>query len=216
MRYFYIIPAAVIVAGILVGHAQVERDVPSAPTPVAAVNPSGATSVMPSPPASVSSVTPEARVNEETGNGGDGGRLEAVVTPTPTDAGVAQAQSANRWTGDRNPVGDAGSSPAPGTTVVTATLVAEPVTKEDDQNLYYGDLWSVIQATFPAYEWETAYRVAMCESGGNPGAVGAAGEQGAFQVLARYHGPVPADLYGQAAQAAQIVAAHGWGPWSCH
>ncbi|MGE0227779.1 MAG: hypothetical protein AB7I38_11070 [Dehalococcoidia bacterium] len=77
---------------------------------------------------------------------------------------------------------------------------------------------AAIEAHFPASEQATAYRVASCETGGtfDPTKVGKAGEQGIFQVMAVYHGPVPGDIDGQARQAAGIVAAHGWLPWSCY
>ena len=63
-----------------------------------------------------------------------------------------------------------------------------------------------------------AYSVFMCESGMRPWAIGAAGEKGVAQIhpihWARFGMP-PDDLDGQLAQAAMIVAALGWGAWSC-
>ncbi|MFZ2951269.1 MAG: lytic transglycosylase domain-containing protein [Desulfuromonadaceae bacterium] len=49
--------------------------------------------------------------------------------------------------------------------------------------------------------------VAIEESGGDPVAVGAAGEQGAWQVKAVDWGAVPGDLHGQAGQAERIIRA---------
>ena len=49
--------------------------------------------------------------------------------------------------------------------------------------------------------------VAIEESGGDPVAVGAAGEQGAWQVKAVDWGTVPRDLHGQAGQAERIIRA---------
>lgn len=73
--------------------------------------------------------------------------------------------------------------------------------------------WRATLAFPPEHQYQAA-RVMMCESGGNIHAVGAAGEQGAFQVLARFHGPVPPTLEAQAQQAARIVEAQGWWPWT--
>jgi hypothetical protein len=49
--------------------------------------------------------------------------------------------------------------------------------------------------------------VAIEESGGDPVAVGSAGEQGAWQVKASDWGAVPKDLHGQAGQAEKIIRA---------
>ena len=60
---------------------------------------------------------------------------------------------------------------------------------------------------------EPLARIGWCESGLDVAAVGAAGEQGVWQVLARFHGPVPPTRAGQAAQAARIMVAQGEVPW---
>jgi len=49
--------------------------------------------------------------------------------------------------------------------------------------------------------------VAIEESRGDPVAVGAAGEQGAWQVKSAHWGGVPKDLHGQAGQAERIISA---------
>lgn len=49
--------------------------------------------------------------------------------------------------------------------------------------------------------------VAIEESRGDPVAVGSAGEQGAWQVIASHWGSVPKDLFGQAEQAERIITA---------
>ena len=59
-----------------------------------------------------------------------------------------------------------------------------------------------------------AVRIAFCESGWDTEAIGAAGEQGAWQVLARFHGPVGQTLAQQAAQFDRIAAEHGIVPWT--
>lgn len=140
-----------------------------------------------------------------------------TATPAPTTATVVSTRTDAREALTVEPTvsleggGDGAALPD-----VVATIQPEQPEAWYGRSTTPTSLQAAIEAAFPPHHWATAYRVAMCESGGNPGAVGAAGEQGAFQVLARYHGPVPADLYGQAAQAARIVAAHGWGPRSCH
>ena len=81
-------------------------------------------------------------------------------------------------------------------------------------------LEGLIERYFPPTEWETAYRVAMCESDGNPNATGAAGEQGWFQILPWLHGWRVdwANLYHPETNvraAAHLWAEQGWTPWSC-
>ena len=78
---------------------------------------------------------------------------------------------------------------------------------------------AAIAAAFPASEQATAYRVSRCETGGTfwPWAAEPGGHHfGIFQVDPSIWGAVPADIEGQARQAAGIVAAHGWSPWSCY
>lgn len=60
-----------------------------------------------------------------------------------------------------------------------------------------------------------AVAVAHCESRFDPSALGAAGEEGMFQVRAIYHGHVPESPRGQVAQAFEVWSEHGWGIWSC-
>jgi len=106
------------------------------------------------------------------------------------------------------------------TATVTAPVVVAPVPATapapQTDTSYEAEARYWIGVYFPGQEGK-AYRVASCETGGtfHPGAVGRAGEQGIFQVIARYHGPVPGSIQGQAEQASGIVAKSGWGPWSC-
>jgi len=74
-----------------------------------------------------------------------------------------------------------------------------------------------IPAVICALPWpcHEALQVAVCESGLDPHAVGEEGEEGIFQVMPRFWGPVPADPLGQALQAYHIWQEHGWEPWSC-
>lgn len=206
-----LIPAAFLVVGLLLVQELVPRQ--SAPTPATANGSPAA--VVASESASDSSVTAEARVNVESGNGGDGG-TPLVATPASTTSDGGEAQQDEQQSSNLPVVG---SNPTPAiietATVVATALVAEPVAKEEAADLYQDDLWGAVMAAFPPSEQATAYRVAMCESSGDPGAVGRVGEQGAFQVRPEFHGPVPDDLYGQAEQAAAIVAEQGWQPWSC-
>jgi hypothetical protein len=204
-----LIPAAFLVVGLLVGQELVPRQ--SAPTPATANGSPAA--VVASESASDSSVTTEARVNVESGNGGDGGTppdVSRLATPASTNsAGVAHGleRGTTPLVGPEPEV--AGSSPASSIpTVENATVVATALVADND-------LWGAVMAAFPPSEQATAYRVAMCESGGNTEAVGRSGEKGAWQILEVYHGAVPEGLYAQAVHAAQVLAINGWGIWSC-
>lgn len=139
---------------------------------------------------------------------------EAIHIQTP----VEQAEVAPR--------SPATAQPATTTVVQARTEVAQQVEQPPVKGLAAGSspalganspILDAIHAAFPPSEWAEALHVATCETGGtfNTALVGSAGEQGVFQVLAKYHGPVPADIYGQAVQAARIVALYGWSPWSC-
>ncbi|MFA7248071.1 MAG: hypothetical protein WC273_00385 [Dehalococcoidia bacterium] len=70
-----------------------------------------------------------------------------------------------------------------------------------------------LHAAPEAHEYDLL-RACYCESRFNPAARGAAGEEGACQVMPRFHGPVPADLEEQFRQAARIAAANGMAPWT--
>ena len=200
-----LIPAAILCSVLLVGLEQSGRQ-SSAPTLDATVNPSGAT--VASRTASAQSVR-----TEEAGIGGDGG-TSIRATPASTSAVQALVEEAESET-QSDPTPQPEPTAVETVTVVATALVAEPVTKESAPELKQGPLRGAIEAAFPPSQVETAYWIAMCESGGDPEAVGALGEQGAWQVRPEFHGPVPADIYGQAQQAARIVAASGWSPWSC-
>lgn len=94
----------------------------------------------------------------------------------------------------------------------TVTL-ARDLTPTDRVRVLTVEQWRATLA-FPMDQQYIAARTLICESGGNPRAVGAAGEQGAYQVIARFHGPVPDTLEAQAEQAARIVARESWRPWT--
>jgi hypothetical protein len=191
----------------------------SAPTPATANGSPAA--VVASESASDSSVTAEARVNVESGNGGDGG-TPLVATPASTTIARVEGErpippaSESLVTGAVNSGANAGSTPAPSATenatVVATALVAEPEVRSSSQS---PALWLAIEAAFPPSEQATAYRVAMCESSGNTEAVGRSGEKGAWQILEVFHGAVPEGLYAQAVHAAQVLANNSWSIWSC-
>lgn len=216
MRYLALVPAAFMVIGTLVVQqlADEGNGIDSAPTPVPSAAKALADASASQPTAASSVALGAASVGEADGGTGES-TATAEATPVPTlDGGEAQQdeqQSSNL------PV--VGSSPTPAITPtevqVTATLVAEPVSEETAPELKQGNLWDAIISAFPNSQWETAYRVASCESSGNPDAIGQLGEEGIFQVRPELWGAVPDDIYGQAHQAAAIVAVHGWWPWSC-
>jgi len=74
-----------------------------------------------------------------------------------------------------------------------------------------------------SYPWDcaTALRVAECESGLNPRAVGSAGERGLFQVHPVHRAWLGArwdQLFDPAVNVAvafEMWTTQGWGPWSC-
>ena len=195
-----LIPAAILCSVLLVGLEQSGRQ-SSAPTPDATVNPLGATAA--------ASLTAPARsvATEEAGIGGDGG-TSIRATPASTSTVKALVEGAGRETQVIIP-------PQPEPTAVETAMVVTTALSDVTNEAESNNLWGAIEAAFPPSQVETAYWIAMCESGGDPEAVGAVGEQGIFQVRPEFHGPVPADIYGQAAQAAIIVSEQGWFPWSC-
>jgi len=75
------------------------------------------------------------------------------------------------------------------------------------------DVWRASLVMSDANRYDVL-RACYCESRWQTDVVGLAGEQGACQVMARFHGPVPSDLAGQFAQADRIATAHGMTPWT--
>lgn len=75
------------------------------------------------------------------------------------------------------------------------------------------DVWRASLVMSDANRYDLL-RACYCESRWQTDVVGLAGEQGACQVMARFHGPVPSDLAGQFAQADRIATAHGMTPWT--
>jgi len=74
----------------------------------------------------------------------------------------------------------------------------------------------VDSSNWPSGLHGTVERVAMCESSGNPGAVGGGLYQGLMQVNPNYHGAVPSDPVAQLNQAYEVYLKQGWGAWSCY
>ena len=71
-----------------------------------------------------------------------------------------------------------------------------------------------IHNEFPRREWARASRVAWCESRYDPRASNPSGASGIYQVIPRWHGPVPHTTWGQVRQAARIWRRAGWRPWT--
>lgn len=79
-----------------------------------------------------------------------------------------------------------------------------------------GDTLSVAVNTYFPEQPQKAYRVFMCESGGNPAAVSPNGLYvGVAQQDIKIHGYPPPDVMGQVAKARQIYLSAGssWWPW---
>lgn len=89
--------------------------------------------------------------------------------------------------------------------------------------LSVADLYAHITPRWPAHEWDTAYRIARCESRGNPRATKIdhiENSYGLFQINRDYWAQLgtPSQLLDPAHNAwaaHQIWQAHGWRPWSC-
>lgn len=79
-----------------------------------------------------------------------------------------------------------------------------------------GDALSAAVNTYFPEQPQKAYRVFMCESGGNPAAVSPNGKYvGVAQQDIQIHGYPPPDVMGQVAKARQIYLSAGssWWPW---
>ena len=154
--------------------------------------------------------TPEGRSGESTATPAITVVTSALEAETPALESDDRAREAERLT--VRATGTAGSTPAPS---AIPTQASDQLGQLPEPN--EAEVWAAIQRHWPVSEWETALRVATCESGGtfNPAIVGAHGEQGIWQIRAIYHGTVPADIAGQASQAAGIWAKWSWAPWSC-
>lgn len=137
-----------------------------------------------------------------------------LITPRAEASAVVTSQALTATVTAYLAIDPAPATPAAPTSEPTAVAGLPP----PPASSYEALARAAIASAFPPSEQATAYRVAWCETHGtfDPTSVGKAGEQGIFQVMAVYHGPVPADIEGQARQAAGIVAAHGWSPWSCY
>jgi hypothetical protein len=192
-----LIPAACLVFGLLLAQELAPRQ--SAPTPATANG--SPTAFVASESASDSSVTAEARVNVESGNGGDGG-TPLVATPASTTIArvegerpipPADSQAKLSQPGATGDGTNAGSTPAPSATTSLQS--------------------AAIAAGWPAELAAWVERVALCESSGSTAAVSSAGYVGLMQVAPWLHGPVPADAVGQLAQAYGVYQAQGAGAW---
>jgi hypothetical protein len=74
----------------------------------------------------------------------------------------------------------------------------------------------LVESIFPAFAVETVLRIMNCESGGNPNAVGAAGELGLMQVMPRWHPDATTDPEGNL-RAAYRISGGGvsFSAWTC-
>ena len=92
--------------------------------------------------------------------------------------------------------------------------LSEPLPPMDGWLLVTEEQWEALQA-FPEEQRELFACIANAESGWQADAVGDSGHsEGAWQVQPRWWGPVPADLAGQATQAALIWSEFGSVPWT--
>ncbi|MEM4714421.1 MAG: transglycosylase SLT domain-containing protein, partial [Candidatus Nanoarchaeia archaeon] len=87
------------------------------------------------------------------------------------------------------------------------------------QVFYYSkkDYYYLIKKYFPKDQWENAYKVMIWESGGNPMAVGRAGEIGLFQIMPFSNRPPRDQLFNPEINikfAAELYKWQGWRPWT--
>lgn len=93
-----------------------------------------------------------------------------------------------------------------------------------EERLSFPELVTVLrQAGWDDRQIVDALRVAGCESGWQPRAMGSAGEQGLFQIhpvhfwrFRERGGSSPMDPVANAAVALEIWTEEGWAPWTCH
>ncbi len=113
---------------------------------------------------------------------------------------------------DTQPTAPYITTPQPG---LTAGLVLAP---GETVRVLTVEQWRAIQGAFPENEQWVAARTMFCESGGDAGMhiIDSDGlpRAGAWSVGARWWGPVPPTLAGQAQQTSQIVARVGWAPFT--
>ena len=93
------------------------------------------------------------------------------------------------------------------------------VTKPIYQPKYYpkGNYYPLIQKYFPKEQWENANKVMLWESGGNPMAIGRAGEIGLFQIMLFPNRPSREQLFNPEVNvkyAASLYGWRGWKPWT--
>lgn len=134
----------------------------------------------------------------------------ATPSPSPTPSPTATPAPAATSTPTATP------APAPAPQPVPPPPAPESTAEREAR------MMAIIRAAFSrlGLDTEFAIRVARCESGLNPNAVGAAGELGLFQLHPRgvgygYPREVLLDPAENSRIAAEYVAKHGWGAWSC-
>lgn len=118
--------------------------------------------------------------------------------------------------------------PAPTTTTMappatTTTTVVSPPVAAKPESVAAAQPVGNVQELICSYSWDcgTALRVAECESGFNPRAVGGASERGIFQVHPVHAASLGSrwDLMFDPAEnvrfAFELWSSQGWRPWSC-
>lgn len=110
-------------------------------------------------------------------------------------------------------------TPTPEATVLAQSVPAQP-SKEFEElpgQLTEAQLEALLaEAGFPRETWAKAKAVAWCESKWSPGATGAQGERGLWQIHPRWHPDSTYDPLGNARAAYRISGGgYDWSAWSC-
>lgn len=108
---------------------------------------------------------------------------------------------------------------APGRHVTLGRVQESLAAQQPNYGVRTEAILAAIAAAFPPRERASALAIAWCESHFDPALryrdINGEWSEGAWSVQPYWWGAVPADLAGQARQAAAIVAEMGWRSWAC-
>ena len=144
------------------------------------------------------------------------GLLGMLRGSAPTDARVAEGPDGTGRVGaaDARPATEP-PAPAPLPAWTPAPQPGLSLALADRVRVLSIEQWRAIRAAFPEREEWAAARTMVCESLGDPLAIGDQGRaHGAWQVHPQWWGLVPGTLGELAVHAAAIVSRESWRPWT--